>query len=300
MKRKINLKNILLIFISLVVLNQTGYAQDEKEEPQQIVRLHYYNVNNNLQYLVLESLLKTGRKIEPVKKKAYRIYLDSVARSNFIAGVLTNEEGKVKAVIPPELKSIWDEKSEHTFIVTSEVAGDEETPSEFNIIKSKIAIDTSNVDGVRNITATVMKQENNEWVPAGDVELKIGIRRMDNTILPAGEEPTYTTDSDGVATVEFNKINMPGDSHGNLIFTASVSDNDELGNLSVDKTLSWGVPLKDDNNTFGQRTLWSTRFKTPYWLLFLAYSISIGVWSTLIYLVFQLVKIKRLSIQRPG
>jgi len=55
-------------------------------------------------------------------------------------------------------------------------------------------------------------------VPAGDVELKIGIRRMDNTILPAGEEPTYTTDSDGVATVEFNKINMPGDSHGNLIF----------------------------------------------------------------------------------
>ena len=139
-----------------------------------------------------------------------------------------------------------------------------------------------------------MKYKNNQWVPAKDVEMKIGIERLGG-ILSAGDEQTYTTDSTGTATSEFKKDSLPGDQQGNFMLIAKVEDNDELGNLIVEKKVPWGVAMKPDNNFFAQRTLWSTRFRTPIWLLFMAYSIVIGVWGTIIYLVVQLVKISKLG-----
>ena len=274
-----------------------AYAQDEVAEQKEVVNLRYFNSNNNLQYLLLESSLKTGKKSEPQSNKVFQLYLDSNSAANLITKVLTDINGKAKAVIPIQLKSIWDGVSEHTFIVVAEgTSKEEETSSEFMITKSKIAIDTATADGVRSITASVMKLENNEWIPAADVEMKLGIKRMDNSILSAGEEATYTTDSTGTITVELKRDSLPGDLQGNLVLAASVEDNDQLGNLLIEKKVSWGVPLKEDKNFFSQRTLWATRFRTPYWLLTLAYTIAIGVWGTIIYLVFQLIKIKKLGV----
>jgi hypothetical protein len=88
---------------------------------------------------------------------------------------------------------------------------------------------------------------------------------------------------------------LPGDQKGTIVLAARVEDNDQYGNLLVEKTVSWGTALRPENNFFDQRTLWSTRFRTPFWLLFMAYSIFIGVWGTIIYLVWQIVKIKKLA-----
>jgi hypothetical protein len=124
--------------------------------------------------------------------------------------------------------------------------------------------------------------------------MKIGIQRLGG-ILSAGDEATYTTDSSGTVTVAVSKDSLPGDVKGNIILAASVEDNDVVGNLSIQEKVAWGVPAKYDNNFFNQRTLWSTRFNTPIWLLAIAYSIILSVWGTLVYLIFQLIKIKKLG-----
>ena len=80
-----------------------------------------------------------------------------------------------------------------------------------------------------------------------------------------------------------------------IIEPAKLTDNDQFGNILVEKTEAWGVKLKPDENFFKQRTLWSTNSHTPFWLLFMAYFIIIVVWGTIIYLVFQIVKIKKLG-----
>ena len=162
--------------------------------------------------------------------------------------------------------------------------------------KAKIKIDTTNVDGVRNITASVMKLENGNWIPAADVEMKLGVLRMDKRILSGGDEATYTTDSTGMVTVEFKRDNLPGDIKGNIVLAASVEDNEEFGNLLIEKPVKWGVSVKEDKSFFDQRALWKNRSKTPYWLLIMAYSIAAGVWVTILYLVFQLFKIKKLGV----
>lgn len=273
------------------------YAQDEPVESKEVVNLHYFNDNNNLQYLLLESSLKTGKKSEPQSNKVFQLYLDVNDPANLIAKVLTDARGKAKVIVPEKLKTLWSETSDHTFIVVAEGSSkEEETSSEFAITKAKITIDTSNTDGVRSIIASVMKLKNNEWVPASEVEMKLGIKRM-NSILSAGDEATYTTDSTGTVTVEYKKENMPGDEHGNILLAARVEDNDELGNLLIEKPVNWGVAVKEDKSFFDQRTLWTTRFHTPYWLLVMAYSIALGVWGTILYLVFQLVKIKKLGVR---
>jgi hypothetical protein len=191
----------LLIFSLIMAFNSTVYAQDELPVPEQIVTLRYFNDNNHFQYLLVESSLKTGKKLEPLGNKVFQLYLDVNDPANLITKVLTDKNGKAKAVIPVRLKSVWDSASTHTFLVVAEgTSKEEETTTEFTITKSKITLDTTNEDGVRNITATVMKLENESWVPAADVEMKLGVMRMDKSILSAGDEATYTTDSTGIET----------------------------------------------------------------------------------------------------
>ena len=291
-KLKRNSRVWLVLFISML-FSAGAFGQDDSFAAKEIVKLHYYNRNNSLQWLLLESFLKKGKKSEPQKHKAFSIFMDKNQPENLVAHVFTDNNGKAKAIIPPQLKSIWDSASQHTFFVVAEANGGEEiAPSEFTIVKSKISIDTTCADGVKNISVGILKCQDNAWVPVKDVEMKIGVQRLGG-ILPAGDEETYTTDSTGIATSEFKKERIPGNENGELVLIARVEDNDELGNLVIEKKVPWGVATKQDNSFFQQRALWSTRFRTPFWLLFMAYSIVLGVWGTLIYLIILLIRIKK-------
>jgi hypothetical protein len=114
--------------------------------------------------------------------------------------------------------------------------------------------------------------------------------------LSVGDKETYTSDSAGVSTAEFQRDSMPGDQKGNIILVAQVVDNDNYGNLAVEKSVNWGTPIKPMKDFFAQRALWSIRTQTPLWQLFIVYSIVIGVWGTFIYLIFQVFKIKKLGV----
>ena len=282
----------LLPFLFMLLTNPVA-AQKDSVETEEVVKLKYYNENNSIQYLIVKSLLKTGKKTKPLQDKIFQLYLDSNNTENFIARVTTDKSGKAKSFIPVSLKAKWELSPTHNFIAIP-VGKEEETPAELKITKAKIKIDTASSEGVRSITVQVMKYENSEWIPANEVEMKVGIQRHGG-ILSAGDEETYTTDSTGTVTVELKKDSLPGDQKGNMVLVAKVEDNDQYGNLLVEKTVPWGVAVTPDKAFFDQRTLWSTRFKTPYWLLFMAYSIVIGVWGTIIYLILQIIKINKLG-----
>lgn len=276
-----------------MLLTKQVTAQEDSIVTEEVVKLKYYTENNSVQYLTVENLLKTGKKTQPLKNKIFVLYLDSISAENFIAKVNTGNSGKAKCFIPVSLKSKWELMPGHTFIAIGD--GKEETKrAELTITKAKIKIDTASAEGTRTIIVQVMKYEKNEWLPAKDVEMKVGIQRH-SSILTAGDEETYTTDSSGTVNVVIKKDSMPGDQNGNILLIAKVEDNDQFGNMLIEKTVAWGVSIKPETNFFNQRTLWSTRFKTPLWLLFMAYSIVFVVWGAIIYLVLQIFKIKKIS-----
>lgn len=290
--KKILRHSFLIVLLLSIFMPDIVHAQDASDETA-ILKLQYFNINNSVQYLLLESSTKKNKIFTPKKNILYKVYLDSFSNSNLIAEVKTNDEGKAKMFIPPSLKTVWDNSSLHTFIV---MQGDEEVQSDYSITKARIEIDTSTIDSIKNITVKVLKDDNGKLIAVPDVEMKVGIKRLGG-ILSGGDEETYTTDSSGLVTLPFTKINMPGDKFGNIVLTAKIEDNEFLGNIIIEKKAAWGVPTIVSDDFFKRRELWSTRFRSPYWLLFMAYAIVIGVYGTLIYLVFQMVKIIKLGKQ---
>jgi len=286
---------LLLPFLFFVLTSRV--SAQEKEEAEELIKLNYFTVNNGVQYLILENSLKTGRKTEPLKNRVFHLYLNSNTPENLIGKVSTDKNGRAKSFLPPSLKAAWAESSNPIFIAVA--AGKEDKiAAELAVSKSKIQLDTLTTDGVRSITVQVMQLTDSVWVPAAEVEMKVGVQRLGG-ILSAGDDETYTTDSSGIATMEFTKDSLPGDPKGNFVLVAKIQENDLFGNLIIEKTVPWGIAVKPDTGFFEQRTLWTTRFRTPIWLLIMAYSIFIGVWGTIIYLITQIVKIKKLGVAIP-
>jgi hypothetical protein len=290
--------NSLFIFllISMSFSLQTVMAQEKASPGKTIVNLRYYNANNSLQYLVLQSQLKKEGQITPIKGKIYDIFLDKSDPANLIARVTTDKNGKANTVIPPTLKSAWEATPQHIFMVKE---GSEEIISDYTINKAKITIDTTTTDSIHSISASVQKWEDGKWIPAAGVEMKLGIKRLGG-VLPAGDDESYTTDSSGTVTAELKKQNMPGDIKGNYTLSAQVEDNELFGNILAEKVVPWGTTLQPDKSFFNKRTLWSTGIHAPFWLLFIAFGIIVGVWSTMIYLIFQIVKIKKIGLQESA
>jgi hypothetical protein len=290
MKQNHKMKNILLL-LSFLPLAASVAAQEDSTKPEVTMNIHHLVVNNNFQYLVVETKAKVNNRWQVLKKLPVQLFLDSNSETNLIAKVQTDETGKAKAIIPANLKPAWDASATHKFIgVTADG-----TTAEAEITKAKILIDTANVDGARTVNVQVMKWEGTDWAPAGDVELRIGVKRHGGE-LKIGEDETYTTDSTGTVSAEFKRDSLPADEKGNLILVAKVEDNDNYGSLSIEKTVPWGAYYKRENN-FGQRALWAARGKAPIWLFAMAYSIIIAVWGTLIYLILMIVKIKKIGVR---
>ena len=292
-QRRNKLKTGLVCLVACLSSYSNCFAQDSAKH-ELVFNVSYYMTGNKMIYLLVHAKTKINSKFQPVANSVINLYLDSISDNNFIAKVTTDEKGAAKAIIPPALKAAWDVSAVHTFLGIAEASKEfDETKTETQVTKTKINIDTSSADGTRSMIVSVSEFKNGEWVPAKDVEMKAGISRLGG-ILSAGDEPTYTTDSSGTVTVAFKRDSLPGDEKGNIVLAAKVEENDQYGNLFVEKTVPWGVSFMPDKNFFDQRALWTTRFKTPFWLLFMAYSIVIGVWGTLIYLVMQVFKIKKM------
>ena len=292
MKKMKKNKWVLLLLLLNIFCSDRISAQEDSIPTKEQVRLRYFNDKNIVQYLVLENSLKKGKETNPLAGKTFDLFLDSIASDNLIGKVTTDNNGRAKSFIPPSLKSGWDAKPVHTFIVVR--PGEEEGITELEITKAKMQIDTASEDSTRKIIVTVSKYENDAWMPANEVEMRIGIKRLGG-VLTAGDEETYTTDSTGIVTIDVSKKNIPGDMKGNIVLVAKTEDNDLYGNLSVEKVVSWGVAVNPESGFFEKRTLWSTSFRAPYWLLTMAFSIIIAVWGTILYLVFQIVKIKKMG-----
>jgi len=284
----------LVAILAFAFIGKTVFAQKETKTDI-LVSYRYFVKNNSLPYLLLQTRIKADNKLQTLPGVVLKLFVDQSIPENLIAKVRTDEKGMAKAVLPVSLKEVWDSSATHKFLAVVEATSlEEETTTELEITKAKIVLDTINEEGARKVMAQVLALENGEWIPAKDVEVKIGVRRLGGD-MKIGEEESYTTDSLGQLTGEFKIDSLPAeDKKGNIVLVAKTEDNERFGNLSQEKTVPWGAYFERQTN-FNQRSLWATRDKAPIWLLLMACSIIAAVWGVIIYLVFQLFKIKKLG-----
>lgn len=292
--KKLNPNKFLLSLLFLLALVPVRLMAQEEEKPSLLMDIRYFNENNRLPYITVNTKAKINKRFQPVSGIPLKIYLNEVGDSSFIGECTTDDKGVGITYLPTALADAWKASYMQTIIAVSEAAqGFDETEEMLDIIKSKMTIDTLTEDGVRSIIVTLMEEGDSGWIPVVEAEVKVGVARLGG-FLPAGEEDFFFTDEEGNAVAEFSLAGLPGDEKGNLTIVARVEDHEYLGNVSAKIELPWGEPFIIRENKF-ERSLAGTRDKTPLWLLVMANAIILTVWGILIYLVFQIFKIKRIG-----
>ena len=291
---------LFIAFLFLFGLSIRNIKAQDTAAASTTLNMSYYLPANNVPYLQVNTKKKVGRKFEPVTGVPINIYFKEAEPKNLLGKVITDQEGLGRIGFPPSFSDTWDSLDEFKFVANSDLpAGQEPLSTDITIKKAKLTIDTDLVDGVRMVKGELKEKNGNNWLPVKNIDMQLSIKRMlGNLSVSDGE--TYTSDSAGISSAEFKRNSIPGDQNGNITLVAEVDDNDTYGNLATEKTVGWGKVVVPATNFFDQRTLWSIRTRTPIWLLFVVYSIVAGVWGTMIYLLFRLIKIKKLGNLTPS
>ena len=283
-------KYIISIILLTGFIIHPGMGQGTKSELS--LNLGYFNKNGQLQYLQATAKSKIDGKFQPVSGLAVQFYITDQQEGHSLGKSVTNEKGVALVFIPPSAKEEWMKSETREFLVKTEsTAMYDSTVATATITKSKIRIDTGDD---KKVVATLLALKNGAWVPIGGVDMVLAVKRLGGD-LPADQNPTHTTDSVGTASVDFAIAGLSGDSAGNITLIAKVEDNDVYGNLTSERSVPWGVAtsyVSDVNN----RTLFARRGRSPIWLIFMTYSIGVAVWGVILFLAFQIWKIKKLGV----
>ena len=290
MKKIINKINLA----ALLVLAATGsvLAGETKKSPLS-VSVGYHLVNNSAQYVVATLKTKVEKRFMPVEGVEVKFYLDKDSASGglFLGKGKTNMKGRVAMAIAPNAQNAWKASPDHKIVaVTANSDKYNETNTEGNVVKTRVTLDTADGHGVK---MTFEEWKGDKWSPVPGVEFKLGVKRL-LADLNISDVETYTTDSLGQVTGEFKREKLPGDAQGNITLVAKFDDNDTWGSLRFEKTVPWGVVAKKEGGAIG-RELWGGRFHSPWWLIAFTYSIIVGIWGTVFYLVYMLLKIRKIG-----
>jgi hypothetical protein len=156
--------------------------------------------------------------------------------------------------------------------------------------KAKIVVTFVVVDSVKQVKATVTKPDNHgKDTAVKGVDVLFYIKKSFG-LLPIGDAAS-TTDENGDALAEF-PVDVPGDQSGNVTVIAKIEDNEKTGELETSQTTSWAVPTNSEHED-PKRALWASANNAPIPLVITVTSIVVLVWGIIIYILSQLIAIKK-------
>jgi hypothetical protein len=280
---------VLVTMVLSGMMNLALFAQETKSELN--LSLGYFDDNDRLQYLKANTKSKINGRFQPVPGISLSFYLGSESPSSLLGKGTTNSKGEAVVFIPASAAEEWKKSQKHEFLALSEASPSyEATRSTIEVTRAKITIDTGEN---RKVIATLLEWKEGKWIPVKGVDLTVSVKRLGSN-LGVSDAPTYTTDSTGAASANFKLADLPGDASGNIILVSRLEDNDTYGNLSFEKTVPWGTSVQYVSD-FDKRSLYARRGRTPAWLGITAWSVALAVWGVLIFLLFQIRKIRKLG-----
>jgi len=290
-------KTILIMLVFVMALNGTLFAQDkEKEEIEKAkvkMKFNYNKESDGSRILNIKANTKIEKKLTPVSGLEINLFSIDTSGNVLLGKITTDVAGEAVFALPDRLGNSSDSLNQFTFIAKLE-ENDQYLGSEkeISVLDASIEIILIDDDSVKYIKASVnVIGRDGGKTPAEETEVKFYVKRMFG-LLPIGGDYTYTDES-GNVDIEF-PLDLPGDSAGMVSIIVKLEDDENYGNLVAQEIANWGVPVKM-KNPLDQRALWAQRGKAPIWLIVMADGIVLGVWSVLIYIFIQLIKIRRLN-----
>ena len=149
-----------------------------------------------------------------------------------------------------------------------------------------IKLSFSQTDSTKTCKATVFSSDS---LPVKEKEIHLYVKRM-YSLLPIGK--VVATDDKGEADINF-PMDLPGDKNGMLTLVAKIEKDETYGNVETESAVKWGVSPMNESYNWTNRSLSASREKAPMFLVVASIVIIAGIWGTILYLLFQLYRIKR-------
>ena len=270
MRRKNHICPFFISLVSLLILGfsvQDIQAQEVKKNKLRI-NAQYVKISNGESYFDIKASARVEKKNVAVSGIEINVSNTSEGGQIELGKTVTNHNGKTKFI----LKDFNALKSDTTGI--------------FNIaISLNLSAEMVVKDSINYIEARLTDVDEN---PIADLPLKIELQRLIRNYL-LGDEFNMT-DENGAIFVPIEE-QFPG-VEGKLIFEVVLNENDDFGTVKTLVEANIGIPIVDES-TFNERTMWSTRDKTPIFLLIFPNILIIGTWGLIMYLIINLFKISK-------
>lgn len=285
MKNQLKFRTVFLVFLSVFIFT-AGFAQNEKKERVRL-RAEYVKIMDGEIYFELKASARVDNQnidVSNINLVAYNIVGDESIK---LSETTTNMSGESRIV----LKSLNAIQPDSTNTYTIEIVFDgNETFSKasqsLTFKDAALVAKLSTIDSVNYITATLTDKSIDSAVT--DALLNVQVERLFSP-LKIGEEYNIT-DHDGAVVVIIPE-GIPG-IDGNLTIEVVLNKSDEFGTVKALVNAPVGSII-NTTSAFDQRKMWSTRDKTPLFLLIFPNLLILGIWGFIIYLFINLFKIAK-------
>jgi hypothetical protein len=289
MKKTINYRFVFLIIISGFFLSinvQNLYAQETKKNTIRLKADYIKTMNKEIAFNLRASSKVDGSNIDVanIELTVFNEYNDDSVK---LGSTITDSEGKSTFVVN-DLNLIKPDSTGLYNILVSFKGNDAYKRASKSVSYKDATIEAKIItkDSVNYITATLKDTATDSVL--SDQILNVQVQRL---FRPLRIGPEFnSTDESGTIIVPIEE-GIPG-VDGMLTFEVVLKDNDDYGTVKAQVTAALGTPVVDES-TFDERTMWSPRNKTPLFLLIVPNLITLGIWGIIIYLILNLVKIKK-------
>lgn len=285
MKNKFIIHQIFLVTLS-VFLCTSSFAQKAKKDKVRL-KAEYVKVMNAENYFDVKATAKVDNQNIDVSNIELTLYNNVGDEQIELGKKKTNMNGETKFVLK-DLNAI---KPDSTNIYNIEVSFDGDDA--FSSASKSISFKDANIeaklitkDSINYITATLIDKSTDSVI--SDALLRVQLQRLFRP-LRIGEE-FNSTDENGTIIVPIEE-GIPG-VDGKLTFEVVLKDSDDFGTVKALVNAPVGVPIVDES-TFDERTMWSPRNKTPLFLLIFPNLLILGIWGIIVYLILNLIKLKK-------
>jgi len=284
MKYSIHIKHMFLIFLSATLFTATFNKIYSQENEKHKIRLKadYFKIMNGENYINIGAISKIKKENVSVTNIDISVENEYYDKTIELGSIKTNMNGECKFIIK-ELNQLKAD-SNNVYNINIVFKGNDTYKKASKSISFKDAIIKANLitkDSVNFVYAT-LKDKATDSIIDGE-SLTVQVKRLFRP-LKIGEEFNYTDDQGSITVPIENGI--PG-VDGILTLEVVLKDNDDYGTIKTSFDSTIGIPIKEES-TFDERTMWSPRNKTPYFLLIVPNLLTFSMWLIIFSLMFNL------------
>jgi len=289
---KIIFRSIALTLSLIVICLVCSTAQNQNEPKEKMntsIQISFHKNSELSKMIAVKITAKTkDNKREPAQNAHVNFYAQNNVGQKNIGTCITNNEGKAEMVLSKDLPI----DTGMSYHIVAKIENDEmynNSDEEIHFKEANISVKLNATDTNRIVTATVMALGNDgKEKPVKDIAVKFYIKRMFG-IMPAAEDNVLNTDENGIAAFNYPK-EIPGGSTGSIIVIAKIEDNEVFGTVEANSEVKWGNVIASEKNPF-PRALWEPYAPPSLILVFVI--LFGGVWSTYLYIFYNMFKIKK-------